>query len=336
MDGPNRVLNSRIRVQDKKGKSPQRSSSDIVGLTSIFILRGDCVNRRKFLQNCSLAPLMALSLPRLLSSNKMEPRLGSTPPSEVYVFLHGLMLLQFKTIAGETTLVVTAPKVLSSGNIPGHEYKYMRLKPNETVPEGTLAPAPNSISIDHLLVGAVASFDSKVTQFSAAAAQVGEIRDDSTLYAFRLVLPRPKQIRAFRWENLGTNTLILKGNKVGTPIRNHISANGFSLVTCLVYDNDGGEYQKYHLYAEPSNCSTDKEHTNHALQSTKSLFTNSDNFDIQIDQVGGFCVPPVGVPNTIITQEDSYHLCEVPNRPINCHLPSTGGPLCSTIGVTNP
>jgi hypothetical protein len=280
---------------------------------------------------------MALSLPRLLSAAKTEIRPGSTPPSEVYVFLHGLMLLQFK----ERKLVVTAPRVPREGDIPGHEYSCMSLRPGEMVekPKLTAIEQNETKSIASLVGGEITQFPGTVLQFSASATMVGAVLDNG--YWFRLNLPLPKQIITLRESDITGKIFQLKGT-VGQKVKEHIQGhqNKFSLVTCLKYGNNGGEYEKYHFYAEPPDCAgagDAKEHTNHALRSAKSVFMNRDKFDLEIEQIENFCVPPI-TSGPIIKGSDSYHLCEVLNGPISCspHSDSTGGPLCSTIGVTTP
>jgi hypothetical protein len=326
MDGPNRVLNSRIRVQDKKGKSPQRSSSDIVGLTNIFILRGDCVNRRKFLQNCSLAPLMALPNPGFFQSANVKPIEDKTP-DRISIFLHGMMLLHFDDV--RSRLLVTAPEV------PHHDYYFMSLRPGEDVSKERLEPMVHHLDWTRgaLVPGRQTSFPKTIMQFSTNDADVGAIKDAD--YRFRIVLPLPTEIIGVRIGKIDGAKLELDGN-VGEHMHKSMRENGFALVTCLQYRNSGSKFDRHHVYAEPTRCDLNpKDHTNKALDAAGNLFEKPKGFDVRIKEISSFCIPPSGPDKDA---PDSYHLCEVLNGPISCQgsLPSTGGPLCSPIVVTNP
>ncbi len=273
------------------------------------------MDRREFLKNCSLVPF--LTLPNTVPHWLLQ---GMKKPAEVFLFLHGLMFMEFDK--AKQILTVTAP------DIHDHDYCFLSLVPEDKLDKKLLRPMFRHLdwTKGELAPGDQDKFPDTIPQFSAGTTFVGRVT--ALGHRFQIVLPVPKEIIPLR---ISRPTVIELKGKVGTEIAKKPT---FATVTCLRYNNSGGIHSKHHFYAEPKDCSGSLEHVNHAFQSSRQLFEMPEKFDLTVGECQGCCADLLGPKVKGLDIEDIYYLCEVLKEPIAACIAFTGGPLCSAIAVT--
>lgn len=199
----------------------------------------------------------------------------------IYILLQGLFFLEYKS--NPNRLFVTAPIITGSG-LRGHAY---RMGNPDNV--ANLAKIPPNTVIDwsgQLQGGWRNSFPSEMHQFYKIESGTGDITDDATQFAFRLILQYPVEIYALR-KGDRTKMRFIPG-VLQSSIDHHSSPFSISLVTCLEYqglsDPSGSGTNRCHFYAE-SYCAEDVSHVNSAYMQCGRLF--SGGFNLQLDEDWG-------------------------------------------------
>jgi hypothetical protein len=211
----------------------------------------------------------------------------------IYILLHGLFFLEYKP---DDLLYVTAPFIPSQTSPPpplmGHDY---RIGNPEDGPSLQKVP-PNAVLYwTGKLKGTPRNdFPDQMLQFHKGEAGTGDISDDPTQFAFRLILPSPDNIFPLR-KGQRSDLPVIKTGSVWSNITKHFpSEPHMALVTCLQYHGDsepsGSNTNRCHFYAE-GDCPEDVPHANHAYDEAKRIF--SVGFDLKLKQGSG---TPTTVP----------------------------------------
>ena len=198
-----------------------------------------------------------------------------------YILLHGLFFLEYKS---NDILYVTAPFVPPQSFPPpplvGHDYRIG----NPEDGAGLHRVPPNTVLhwTQKLRGRPKNDFPDDMLQFRKGESGTGDITDDPTRFAFRLVLPCPFDIFALRRGNR-SDLPVDASSKVWSSITAHASSSLMALVTCLHYEADsepsGSNTNRCHFYAE-SDCPEDVPHANHAYGETSKMF--SKGFDLRL------------------------------------------------------
>jgi hypothetical protein len=204
----------------------------------------------------------------------------------IYILLQGLFFFEYKS--NPSCLYVTTPVVKGTVSTR-HDYRYGNPEDKGKLKQidmhkvfdwrKDLKGNPDYKSFPSLL------------QFSKTEAKTGNITDNCSEFAFRLILPRPWMIYPLR-----------KGNRsdfrpnvskyVWKSINNHSDLSFIPLMTCLEYQGNyepsGSGTNRCHIYAE-SDCAEDVADANRAYgQCGKPFFTGG--FDFRLDE--SFGTPP--------------------------------------------
>ncbi|HLJ91079.1 MAG TPA: hypothetical protein VKZ53_30025 [Candidatus Angelobacter sp.] len=247
------------------------------------------MDRRQFLKACASLPLFTLAQ----SGLAQEPHESLTTPccdsGSMYIFVHGLIFMEFQP----NCLVLTAPQV--------HNHAYLAGAPAVATPGDSgqctwIAAPPGKFSrLPHKSDWSQAGylvpeknkpdFPPQIMRFSKAQTSVGDLAGP---YAFRLVLPFPKNIGVTGMLDRRSFDPNPKSN-VGLSISDHRPKVGpICTIIYLEYRRPqdpaqlpfGTQGNKLHLYAESPDPQP-QQHMNNALKESRMLFQHSESFDLQ-------------------------------------------------------
>lgn len=165
--------------------------------------------------------------------------------SGVYVFLHGLFLLDFRQKNGANQMLIYAPDCSS---LPSHPHSYNAAIWKPGLSSGDLVPIPKGASANVWTTNPIPSSASLLPAIDPK--YTGDIAQSAAFFTWNL--PFPTDIR------------LMRSVAAGGIASTHIDASYFPLTLLLIYASSpttpliggltAGSGNHVHIYAEPADC----------------------------------------------------------------------------------